>query len=79
VVVYGVPLDSDVDNKMASKQVEDFTDKLVANNFIIPDDVLLIFSSYRPDKRLKFYKSLKEVANIKEFKLLKDAQYSQFI
>jgi len=65
IVIYGVPLDNNIDNKLSSVLVDGFINKF--DKITVPENVILIFVSYRPDKRLKFYKSLKDRVDLKEF------------
>jgi len=78
VIIYGVPIDTYSNNKILIKNSDKFVSSF--ENVVVPDDVLLIFVSYKPDKRLKFYKSIKDVVQVKEFKPLRMAsQYKNIL
>ncbi len=79
IIVSGVPADTDSDNKLSAKQIEEFSDAFLARSGILPDTVLLVLISYKPDKRLKLYKFLKDNAEIKEFKKLSAIQLKLFV
>jgi DNA polymerase III delta subunit len=45
----------------------------------LPEDILLVFVSLDPDKRLKLYKLLSTQATVKEFPMPTDAQLHTFL
>jgi len=79
VVIQWLPVDSDVQNKLQTSVVEKFVDDFLFRDCIVPEDVLLIYVSYKPDKRTKLYKSLSKVADVKEFKPLSGVQIKLFV
>lgn len=79
VVVHGVPADTDADNKLPAKAIEEFSNALLAREANLPDSVLLIMVSYKPDKRLKLYKFLQDKVQHKEFKPLSGIQIKLFV
>jgi len=79
IVISGLPHDTDSDNKLWSSQISDFCDVFMDRANQIPDNVLLLFVSHKPDKRLKFYKFLQSFVEIKTFKNLSWVQYNLFI
>jgi len=79
VIVHGLPLDTDVDNKITAEQTNGFIDTFLAREGNVSPDVLLIFVSYKPDKRSRLYKFLKDKAQIKTFGSLKWIQYKIFV
>lgn len=83
IVVYGLPLDGDLSNKLSASIVQQFSDEFLQRNGIIDPETLLIFVSYKPDKRTKFYNFLKKELDpkigIKEFWPLKPSELKQII
>jgi len=64
--MFGLPLDTYAVNKKRSQDI-DLLLPLLSN---LPDDVLVILVSYKPDKRTSAYKQVSSLATIKEFKPL---------
>lgn len=83
IVVYWLPLDWDTSNKLSASIVQQFSDEFMQRNWIIAPETILIFVSYKPDKRTKFYtflkKELDQNTGIKEFLPLKPAELKQII
>lgn len=83
VVVYGLPIDGDTSNKLSASVVQQFSDEFMQRNGSIVADTILIFVSYKPDKRTKFYTFLKKELDqniwIKEFWPLKPSELKQII
>ena len=80
IVIKHIPIDAF--QKIAVKQVELFADSFIKNYTHIPPDVILVFVSYKPDKRTKFYKFIeKNAIEHKEFppKKPNDSSYKTFI
>lgn len=80
IIIKHIPIDAF--QKIAAKQVELFAESFIKNQTHIPPDVILVFVSYKPDKRTKFYKFIeKNAIEHKEFPLKKpnDAAYKTFI
>lgn len=80
IIIKHIPIDAF--QKIPVKQVEIFTDSFIKNQTHIPSDVIIVFISYKPDKRTKFYKFIeKNATEHKEFPLKKpnDAAYKTFV
>jgi DNA polymerase III delta subunit len=60
-------------------QVEEFMESFMRRWWNILTENLLIFVSTKPDKRSRFYKFLKENANLKEFPVLKESELVHYI
>jgi len=73
VVVYGVPLDGSPDNKVPAASIEVFSEMCIAADLQFSDETILVFVSYKPDKRTKFYKFLEKKVTIKLFEQPKNA------
>lgn len=74
IVIYGIPKDNTTSNKTnanKSNAIEEYLQKQWGN---IPDNSIIIFVSYKPDKRTKGYKFLSKHTDIKEYKPLQDKQ-----
>lgn len=63
----------------SSSTIEWFTEYIITNPQNIPADNLLIFVSYEPDKRWRFFKFLQKDCNFKEFTKLTPIQLKQFV
>lgn len=69
VIIKWLPKDSDTSNKISDY---DFLQDEITSKFeIIPDECVLVFVSYKPDKRWKFYKFLEKNSNLKIFSDIK--------
>lgn len=83
IVVYGLPLDGDTSNKLSASIIQQFSDEFMQRNGVIVAETILIFVSYKPDKRTKFYTFLKKELDpktgIKEFWPLKPIELKQII
>jgi len=83
IVIYGMPLDWDASNKLSASIIQQFSDEFMQKEGNILSETILIFVSYKPDKRVKFYNFLKkelELNNwIKEFSPLKPSEIKQII
>ncbi|AHB41637.1 hypothetical protein P148_SR1C00001G0848 [candidate division SR1 bacterium RAAC1_SR1_1] len=83
IVVYGLPLDGDTSNKLSASIIQQFSDEFMQRNGVIVAETILIFVSYKPDKRTKFYTFLKKELDpktgIKEFGPLKPIELKQII
>lgn len=83
VIVYWLPLDWDNSNKLSVSIIQQFSDEFMQRNGIIAPETILIFVSYKPDKRTKFYtflkKELDQNTGIKEFWPLKPSELKQII
>jgi len=78
-VIDWLPLWSEKFGSFKLSQVEDFVEDFIKRNWDIPQDNLLIFVSSKPDKRSRMFKFLKDNANVKEFKLLKDYELKSYV
>jgi len=77
IIIYWLPQDTDPAGKIWwSKAHEEF---FLQNLDKIPQESVVIFVSYKPDKRTKLYKELLKVATIKEFKKSSPAQLAQYL
>ncbi|MFA5748031.1 MAG: DNA polymerase III subunit delta [Candidatus Absconditabacterales bacterium] len=82
IIFFGLPIDTDKSNKLSLgtlDSLEKFIEDFIKNLGKIPEDALLLFVSYKPDKRVRFYKFLSENAQLKEFKKLKGIQLKDFV
>jgi len=76
IILNGIPLDSTPWNTLKVEEIEDIANDIL--NRSIPDGVVLILVSYKPDKRTKFFKAFPQ-ENIKNFPLLDEREIKQFI
>lgn len=79
IIINWIPLDTDISNKINNSVSEIFIEDFLKKKWVIPDEVLLIFISYKADKRWKMYKFLAENGNLKDFDNLKESDYKSFI
>ena len=79
IIIYWIPIDTDISNKLLVSMTESRTDDFIKRKWVIPEDVLLVFVSHKPDKRWKVYKFLSENGNLKDFDNFKEADYINFI
>lgn len=82
IVVKWLPLDTNEWNKISAENSQSFIDYFKKHWWKIPDDIILIFVSYKPDGRSAFLKFLNEIipsANIKIFDKFKWLQLKSFI
>ena len=84
VILYGIPLDTEKSNAIKAEEIEKLTEDIM--NFQLPNGVLLVCVSYKPDKRGRFYKRLDELDKknlsqkiVKSFVSLKDYELSNFV
>lgn len=78
-IVDWLPVGTDKFGSFKISQVEEFMESFIRRKWEIPADNLLIFVSVKPDKRSRFYKFLKDNANLKTFDVLKDFELKSFI
>jgi DNA polymerase III delta subunit len=69
-----LPKDNHPDNKAPSGEQSKIEEWIIKYRNEIPDDHILIFVSYKPDKRTKGAKFFLEQATVKEFPLLNEKQ-----
>jgi DNA polymerase III subunit delta len=72
IIIKGVP------QSAADKKEIEF-DTLIEAISDLSEDVVLIFASPKPDKRSKLYKTLMNIAQVKEFAILKGQELAQWI
>jgi DNA polymerase III delta subunit len=76
IIIDNFPLKTS-DKSSQSNEKQDFLESILEN---IPNDNIVIFSSYSPDKRSKFYKKLKKTATkVEEFNVSQDSDLFQII
>jgi DNA polymerase III delta subunit len=74
IVIRSVPKDNHPDNKAKASDQGPLEEWIIKNREDIPSDHVLIFVSYKPDKRTKGAKFFLENATVKEFPLLNEKQ-----
>ncbi|MDO4713347.1 MAG: hypothetical protein Q4B28_01500 [bacterium] len=79
IICYGVPKDTYETNTLPAEKIESFFDSFQRNAPQLSEDMLVIFVSYKPDKRTKAFKRCNDNLQIKEFSLYKEAQLKTFI
>lgn len=79
VIIYGLPTDSDTSNKISATISESLTNEIIEKEWIIPADTILIFISYKPDKRGRLYKFLDKNGTIKTFKKLSGIELKNLV
>ncbi len=77
IIIKHIPTDGF--HKLPAKAQEEFVDAYTKQAANISPDTIVIFVSYKPDKRVKFYKYLQKNAQIKEFNTLRDSQRKSHI
>ena len=84
IILYGIPLDTEKSNAIKAEEIEKLAEDIM--NYPLPNEVLLICVSYKPDKRGRFYKRFDKLDKdnpsqkmIKSFSPLKDYELSNFI
>lgn len=84
IILYGVPLDTEKSNAIKAEEIEKLAEDIM--NYPLPNEVLLICVSYKPDKRGRFYKRFDKLDKenpsqkmIKSFAPLKDYELSNFV
>jgi DNA polymerase III delta subunit len=84
VILYGVPLDTEKSNAIKAEEIEKIAEDLM--NYSLPNEVLLVCVSYKPDKRGRFYKWFDNLDKenpsqkiIKSFSSLKDYELLNFV
>ncbi len=79
IIIFGIPKDTDTDNKITESKYTEFETKFMNNFESIPDDVIICFVSFTPDKRIKLYKFLSENITLKNYEKLKESELRNFI
>ena len=54
IILYGIPLDTEKSNTIKAEEIEKLAEDIMS--YWIPEEVLLVCVSYKPDKRGRFYK-----------------------
>ena len=76
VIFYGLPPDTLNKNPGSTKQIEEFLLQQLPQTS--PNDIV-VFVSYKPDKRSKLFKYLSSIATIKTFKKLTNNQLIDYL
>ena len=71
IVIYGIPTDSDTSNKLPAAEISSFAEEFITKIATITPDTFVVFVSYKPDKRTKFFTFLSKEATVKTFEPLK--------
>ncbi len=79
IVIFWYPKDTDKSNKIPENEYKKLDKFLTENIKNIPEEDVLVFVSYQPDKRTKSYKFLKENIEVKEFKNPSEEEIKKFI
>lgn len=67
VIIFGVPWDKVSDNKISASKLEQFEKWFIQRIDYLSPDTIVVFVSYDPDKRLKLFKALGDIAQVKTF------------
>jgi len=78
LILFGLPLDNETTNKLKEEQYGKLSEDLITAN-TIPEDTIVICVSYKPDKRVRFYKRITKEGQIKEFNPHNSAGLKTFI
>lgn len=54
IILYGIPLDTEKSNTIKAEEIEKLAEDIMS--YWLPEEVLLVCVSYKPDKRGRFYK-----------------------
>ncbi|NCO98036.1 hypothetical protein GW864_02565 [bacterium] len=79
MIIKGIPTDSDASNKISAEASESLTNEIIDKKGEIPADSILMFVSYKPDKRGRLYKFLEKNATIKMFEKLSGIELRNFV
>lgn len=79
IFIYWMPKDTDWDNKLSESHIKSFEEKILPVIEKIPQDTVLVFVSYKPDKRTSWFKTLSTKTQSKSFAPLKDKQLLEYI
>jgi DNA polymerase-3 subunit delta len=77
IIIKHIPTDGQ--QRIPAKAQEEFTESYMKQVANISPDTIVVFVSYKPDKRVKLYKFLQKTAQVKEFSSLTDTQRKQYI
>lgn len=67
IILRWIPFSAEKQNWFDTDSVNNFIDKFTVKSDLIPNENLVVFLSYNPDKRWRLYKFLQSNAKIKEF------------
>ncbi len=79
LIIYWLPKDTYPENKISESKYKTFEEKIINNFNNISEDVILIFVSFVPDKRTKWYKFFSTNCVVKQFDKLKTKDLKLFI
>jgi DNA polymerase III delta subunit len=79
IIIYGIPRDAISTNKSKASDIAPIEKLFQQSRDQIPTDSVVIFVSYKPDKRTKGYKFFSKHTTLKEFKPLKEIELINFI
>lgn len=79
IIIEGVPKDLAQDWGIPQDRIDKFFTDFEANQQFLTDDTIVVFFSYKPDKRTRMFKWLSENVQVKEYPLYKDSQLKTFI
>lgn len=79
IIIQGLPTDGDTSNKIWAEVSESLTNEIIDKEGQIPADTILMFVSYKPDKRGRLYKFLEKNATIKTFDKLSGIELKNFV
>lgn len=79
IIIEGVPKDLAQDWWIPQERIDKFFADFEANQQYLTDDTIVVFFSYKPDKRTRMYKWLSENVQVKEYPMYKESQLKVFI
>ena len=79
IIIEGVPKDLAQDWGISQDKIDKFFADFEANQHYLTDDTIVVFFSYKPDKRTRMYKWLSENVQVKEYPMYKESQLKTFI
>ena len=79
IIIEGVPKDLAQDWWIPQDRIDKFFADFEANQQYLTDDTIVVFFSYKPDKRTRMYKWLSENVQVKEYPMYKESQLKVFI
>lgn len=79
IIIHGIPTDSDTSNKISAETSEKLTEEIIAKEGQILADNIVVFVSYKPDKRGRFYKFLEQNTKVKTFEKLSGIELKNFV
>jgi len=79
IIIQWIPTDGDISNKIWAEVSESLTNEIIEKEGQIPADTILMFVSYKPDKRGRLYKFLEKNATVKMFEKLSGIELKNFV